>query len=300
MNPNSVLSKGMHVKPLEKDEIAVYRLVKSNEVDTTRVDVNTGKPKMKAPGYSLCATKKIFDRFEKKIVIIGNVVNYRSEEMPDRSTKMIPETKRIMFEPGKNVTVTHEQQATYEFLERCNENGDNIFRDPKVPVVFERVNVKKKELQKAEKNELLANAIQWVSAADENELKAINATLPEGKKINLDLGFEHLKNQVFELALKDPELVMKGSSNKEAKTKIQVMHASRFGIILFTDGNASTPRQWCWNEDKNPVLLEVEVGKNKYDALVDHFMNGKNGAKDYQTLVKKIKVFSNHNGPDEG
>jgi hypothetical protein len=299
MNPNSVLSKGMQVKPLEKGEIAVYRLTKSNEIDITRQDVQTGKHKLKSPGYSLCGTKKVFDRFDKKIVIIGNVVNYRQEELPDRTTKMIPETKRIMFEPGKNVTVTHEQQTTYEFLERCNENGDNIFRDPKVPVVFERVNVKKKELQKAEKNELLANAIQWVSAADETELKAINATLPEGKKINLDLGFEHLKNQVFDLALKDPELVMKGSSNKEAKTKIQVMHAGRFGIILFTDGGSQTPRQWYWNEDKNPMLLEVPVGKNKYDALVEHFMTGKDGAKDYQTLVKKIKVFSNHNGPGE-
>lgn len=298
MNPNSVLSKELRVKPLEKGQVAVYRLIKSNEVDESRVDIATGKKKNKSPGFSLSDRKSIYDRVAKHTVIIGNVTSFRQETMPDRSIKMVPVTSRVYFEPGKNVTITEEQQMTYEFLERCNENASNPYRDPKKPLIFERVDVAKKEINKLEKNELLSVAVQWVSAADDVELKTINESLPDSMKANLNLGFSHIKNHIFELALKEPELVLKASTNDKAKAKIQIMQASRLQIIMFTDGGTKSARQWFWNEDSRPTLLEVAIGDNKYDALVQHFIS-KEGAKDYKSMVTKIKAFLNYNGHDD-
>ena len=283
--PTEVLHKRLHPKPLADKEVVVYKLIESDHDDRSRIDIASGKHMKNVPTYSLAPKKNVYDPIAKKSVIISNVVSEAEDIVPGTNiVKKVPRVGRVVFTRGGTVTLTSAEQATYEFMERCDENIDNPFRNTKKPAVFYRVNPEKKILAKEEEQQLIAAAINWISTADQSQLKAVLQKMPDEKRkaTTLDSPISQIKSTVWEYAVYDnPRAVLLASTDSKSIVKIQVMEAAARQIIMFTDGDGSNPRQWFFNETGTPTIIEVPIAKNKYDVLVD-YLTSKDGAKTYK------------------
>lgn len=298
MNPNAVLSKELYVKPLKENEVVVYKLCATDEIDYSRMEIDpngndTGRFRKKSPGWITSDRYTVYDPKLGRRVIIGNVVSLKQEIMPDRSTKDIPVLGRVKFEMGKAVTLTSKDQNTYEFLERLDQNRDNPFRDKNKPAKFYRVDERRVAEDKNHKNLVLADALMWIGSADQTEIKTINAGLPPGMKLNMNDPYEVIKSQLFDLTKDNPIMVMKASNNTKVKIKIQVMDASKFEVIFFEDEK----REWIFNRGERAKIMSVDIGKNKVDALVEFFQSSE-GVKFYRGMVSEMKTFLKSGAPE--
>lgn len=298
LSPNQVLSKEMQVKPLAEGEIAVYRLCASDEVDMSRQDEETGKFRTKSPGYTLAKKYTVYDKVKAQKVLIGNVIGVEMIELEGREPYRKDKLGHVRFEMGKNITITSMQNDTYQFMERVDANKDNPFRNPNKKAWFYRVNERKAAQDKNYRNMILTDALNWLKTVDPTEMKTINAGLPGDMKINLDLDWEIQTARLFDLTMLDPMLVMKASTNIDAKVKIQAMDAARYQIITFSEGDAKLPRAWHFNRGaKPPLIMEVEIGQNKIEALVK-FLRSKEGTGNYKQITAELKVFLKSGVPD--
>lgn len=295
--PNQVLSKELHVKPLREGEVAVYKMCASDELDLSRQDEETGKFRNKSPGYTLAKKYSVYDPKQGRRVIIGNVVGVQHEEMLDKSLRTVETCASVRFELGKNLTITHLSNDTFQFLERLDQNRDNPFRNPKKKAMFYRVSEKRQAQDKNYKSLVLTDALNWIAKIDAVEMKVINTKLPDGIKMDLNLDWEILKAKLFDMTLADPVMIMKASSDIHTKYKIQVMDAAKYQIILFDEGDAAKPRAWYFNRGEDvPKICDVEVGKNKVEALADHFK--KDGAGMYKKVIMELNAFLKSGFPE--
>jgi hypothetical protein len=284
---NEVLSEIYHVKPLPEGEVAVYKLIKADQDDPSRTDTSTGKKSKCSPTYYLAGKRTIIDKQNKNTsVVIGNVTEIEQRKMPDGKTIAIPVVSDCEFSKGI-LTVTSDEQATYQFLERINENKDNPFRKSTHKALFYRVNNRKAALKDLESHSLITDALLWIRGADVKELQSICANI-EGYSINLDLPYEVIKKQLSDIALKDPASIVRASDHKMAKIKLQALDSIRYQLIMFDEGDASSPRKWFWADGSQDDICVVEIGEDKLDALVTYFTTDE-GRKRYKKLVEQLK-----------
>lgn len=292
MQPNKVLSKSMQVKPLVGEEYVIYRLLAS-DTDSPNIVDDQGKP-IKCNPVRVLARQTLVQDFETgNKVMIGNVVSHKPIKKEDGSYRYEDVTKSIRFDDGF-YRVNADQNATYEYLERHNANASNIFRDRKQPAVYYKVDAKKVAMTLNNKNAMLADALSWVSSADDKEIKAINEFLPIGKKLNMESHFEVIKGELFKITLEDPIMVMKASSNRDAISKIVVMESEYFNIIIWDEQT----RKWFFNEEGQEELVTLEIGKNRIGGLVEYFFSGAEGKKCYKRVESRLKKFLNIGNPN--
>lgn len=294
---NEVLSQKLHVKPLEKDQVVVYRLIEADKDDLAITDIH-GKPRKRTPGYMISGKKKIYDPVAGKTVVIENVAIERTMD-----THLGPVTKRrpepIMFTSDKPaITVRHDKPETYAFMERLDENLDNPFRNPKVRPVFYKVDPRKKALKENEVREFRLEAMQWVyKEASYTDLRACAEKVGKWRpdvQIKYDykdneasLGMEMLKRELGALAEEDPQTVIKGSTKQEAIIKMQIKDCVRFFLIIFDEKE----RIWYHNEKNLSKICAVEPLKNIEEGLINFFVSDKDGSKHYAKMVESLKIF---------
>lgn len=291
MQPNKVLSKAMQVRPLQKGEFVIYRLIEADKVSPNAVDKN-GRPVNNNPSWQSAKQTLVRDIETGEKVMIGNVVNVKPEKNFDGTTRYVDVTAPMKFTDA-NLRVDDQTFATYQFAERHDANMDNPFRDQSKPAKYYRVDVKKRALSENNKNAILADALSWINTCDHIEIKAINKSLPDGFKLNLDSDFEIIKSELFKLTMKDPIMVMKASNNRQAIAKIICMEAEYFHIILWEEKE----RKWFFNDEKMEDLATIEIGKNRIDGLVE-FLKTENGKKFYLRLSNRLKKYLNQGAPN--
>lgn len=294
---NEVLSSPMWVPPLRDDQVAVYKLIEADKKDPTHVDDRSGAPQNQKPGYQLVGRKRIYDRFAKRTVIIWNRITEKktSSSLGEITTKR---AAPVRFLSDKLVYVQPSEPETYAFLERCDENKDNPFRNSKVKAKYYRVDHKKKMKNEMENNYFQFEAQEWVMRkASFKDLCAagvkINEYLNENKirtEFNNEdaaFGNDLIKRELYALAAKDPELVIRASTDKASKLKLQIHDAEKFMVVFFDDRTKS----WYLNENPvPPVIYTVQVGENKYDSLMKHFETEK-GKADYKKMSENLKTL---------
>lgn len=315
---NEQFHESLKVKPLEEGQTATYKLCDADLVDFARVDEKTGKPRNNQPRRSMKGEVLITDMFLKKKIRLRNIVG---EKAVEREGKIVyePEIKRVLFDHNSTITIGPDDPGTYVFLERHPGNRDNPFRETlsgKNPI-FYRINAKKKAVQDMEHNYILADALRHVADADKTELLSIYKKLDptSAKKINPEGTYEQLKRDTFDLAKEKPAIVMKASSNREAKAKLQIMDAAYFNIIIFMDNEEdhTLPRRWMFVEGEEDIC-EIPIEENKFDGLMKFMFSlsiegekmdekerekrRKIGMNAYQKMTERLKkIFNPKNMP---
>ncbi len=292
---NGLVSERLRVKPLKEGEIAIYKLIKSDMDDITRTEESSGKKMKHQQVYSFPGRKRIYDPFLQKRILIQYVTSFRHVKLPSGEVKEEPIVSRVTFPRSGEIILTSRDFARMQFLERMEENRDNEFRDPAGPKpIFYRVNSKRQAIKELEDDYFKVDALVHIKNAEEVELKRIYHALDadEKKNINANEGYEQLKRQIFKLAEKNPKLVLKASSNKEAKKKVQILDAERFRIIVFDEGDEQTPRRWVFIDREPMVICEVEPGVHKFDGLYKFFESEK-GKEWYVKVVNSLKEALN-------
>lgn len=295
MQPNKVLSKPMHVRPLKNGEFVIYRLIKADEISPNIVDKDDVKI-TNNPSWSTAKFTWVNDLELGQKVQIGNVTGLEAKR-DDKGNITNPPVYTEKCTPAKfnpNCRVDYTANATYEFLERHDANLDNPFRDQSKPPKFYRVDVKKRALTENNKNAILADALSWINTCNHTEVKAINASLPDGKKLNMDSDYEVIKSELFKLTKEDPIMVMKASTHRQAIAKIVVMECEFFQIILWEEGD----RKWFFNNEKQEDITTIDIGKNRIDGMVDFFKTDE-GKKMYMRLTTRLRMFLNNGSPNK-
>lgn len=313
---NEQLSPSMKVTPLLDGQFATYKLCDADLVDPSRVDDKTGKPRNNQPRRSMKGEAIIMDVFTRKKIRLRNVV---SSIQVERGGIMVEEPKvdRILFGHNSVITIGPDDPGTYEFMERHPFNRDNQFRDKNKKPVFYRLNAKKKAIQDMEHNYILADALNHIVNADKTELLAIWKKLdPTSQKlINPESAYELIKRDTFELAKNKPAIVMKASSNKEAKAKLQIMDGEYYNIIMFMENeeDMKAPRRWIFVDGEDDIC-EIEITDNKIDGLMKFMFSmgiedekmdkeerekrRKIGMNSYQKMTDRLKkIFNPKNLP---
>lgn len=291
LHVNKVLHKSLHVKPLGEGEIAKYRLKKTDQTDVTRTEESSGQKLKHQQVYSFVGRKRIYDPFNKKRVMIENVSSFKHIKLPDGQTKEEAIVARLLFDRTGEIVLTERDNEKYAFMERMDENESNEFRDPKVTAKFYRVDPKKQAMKELENDYVKVDALVWVRDAKETELRTIyNALDKETRKdINAD-DLEQLKKGIFKLAEKSPILVLKASTNKVAKVKVQCMDAERYRVITFDEGDAGAGRRWVSIAGKPETICVVEPGVHKIDGLVSFFLKDQEGKDWYTKIIGSLKA----------
>lgn len=295
---NSVLSKQMHVEPLGRNQVAVYKLIEADKDDPAITDIK-GKPRKRTPGYTLCGRKKIFDHVAGKSVEIENVSTNQTIKTPfGEITKTRPEPIRFTSQRPA-ITVKWDEPEKYAFMERVYENQDNPFRTgSKVKPVFYRVDPRKRVMEDNEVREFKLDALNWVyKEASYTDLRACAMKVKQMRPdINIkhdytdadaSYGFEMLKRELGAVAEKDPLTIVKGSTKTEMVMRLQVKDCKRFCIVLFENES----RTWFHNDEKLTKICTVEATKNPEEELLKFFATDKDGGKQYTKMVEMLKSF---------
>lgn len=295
INYNGIVSEAMRVKPLKEGQSALYKLCDCDTVDRSRVDEETGQPKQAQPRYSLYgAGINIFDRFTGKRHILQNVTGIKYETMPDRTQREVPEITRVHFERNGTKSVNYTQEGTYIFMERHPRNRDNPFRDKTKKPIFYRVSNNKVVNADNERFMIMADTMDHIKNADLAELKAIYEALdPTAKRSVNANNFDILKRDLYQMAQKDPIAIMRCSSNKEVKMKIQLMDAEFYNIITFLENSeeAGSNRAWIYADGKK--ICNIDIATNKVEGLIQFFENKKEeGVAEYRKILAQLKKIT--------
>lgn len=300
---NKVVSAPMQVKPLKHDQNAVYRLIECDEVDRSRVDEETGKPRACQPRRSLFGGRKdgtggvnIFDPINRETYILQNVTGKRFE-MVAGQRKEVPTIDRVTFERNGTKSIDSTQNGTYIFMERHPGNRDNPFRDKKKKPTFYRVNVNKVINQENEKFMIMTETMAHIKNADLAELKSIYSKLDSGFKREINPAtMEGLRRDLWRLAQKEPVVVMRCSNDKDVKMRIQMMDAEFYNIITFIDNSetAESDRTWIFSDGKK--ICQIDLADNKIEGLIKFFEDKKaEGVKLYQKILGELKKVTTPN-----
>jgi hypothetical protein len=293
---NKIVSEPMKVKPLKHGQVAIYKLCDADTVDRSRVDEVTGQPRSAQPRYSLYGKGvNILDPVKGKRYLLVNYDGVKFETNPDGSQKQVPNCKRVHFERNGTFSVDATHEGTYIFMERHPRNRDNPYRDRTKKPIFYRVNNAKVVSGENEKFIIMADTMNHIMKADLTELQTIYQNLdPTSKREVNPNNFDVLKRDLFKMVQKDPILVMRCSSNKDVKMKIQMMDAEYFGIITFLEGaeNAKSERTWVYTDGTS--ICHVPIDTNKIEGLISWFEEKEEkGVKEYQKIIKQLKTISN-------
>lgn len=313
---NEQFSESLKVKPLLEGQTATYKLCDADLVDLARVDDKTGKPRNNQPRRNMKGEVLITDPYTKKRVRLRNIVGEKAVER-NGDIRMDPEVKRVQFDHNSVITLGSDDPGTYLFMERHPRNRDNPFRDKDKTPTFYRMNSKKKAIQDMEHNYILADALNHVVNSDKIELIAIwkNLDPTSKKRINPEGSYESIKRDTFDLAKEKPAVVMKASSNREAKAKLQIMDAEYYNVIMFTENEEDhlIPRRWMFVDGEEDIC-EVSLTDNKIDGLMKYMFSlgideqkmkaeerdqkRKIGISAYQKMAERLKkIFNPKNLP---
>lgn len=304
---NERMSPLFRVPPLNKGETAVYKLISAEQNDLSRTTLD-GKPIKKTASYSMTGIKKIFDPYAKRhITITSGRVQQRKTKTPFGEI-VSSRPQPVIFSVQKPaIVVGHDEPELYSFLERADENASNPFRNRRVKARFYRVNSRKKIQDQLELADKKTAAQHWVlrEAQYKDLLRCAEQVKVLRPDVNIRTDYENaeassayelLKRELWALADRDPETVIKASTKHDAQIKLAIQDAERFQIIMFADGrNVKAAgnvqhRQWFYNDEGLTGIHVLEPGKDKYEGLMEFFLSDKEGQKHFKKITELLKA----------
>lgn len=170
-------------------------------------------------------------------------------------------------------------QEIHSYLTLCNYNGSNPKRDTSKEIIFELVDEEAKAEVETKKRNARREALNAAADLNQDEVKNFAAAL--GKDDSRPVSV--LRNELEELADKDPQAFLDLISNKQAVMKATINRALSKGIILFSEEQS----RWEWPNKE--AILTVARGTEAVDELVSFCVSSAKGEKVYQTIQSKAK-----------
>jgi hypothetical protein len=280
MYPNEVLSEGMKVPPLKEGEIKMFKLSNHGKIKVGKD--SKGNPIYNQRSQVLVGETAVYDRYDKRMKLIGNVVSSAKVEGKEgEETRFKLVTAPIYFPKNGVIMVNHEKNDLYAYLMRMNENGSNPFRDKRKRAIFEVVDEQKKIKRQLVSDEIELEARILVKDADTDMVKLIAKGVGS---IDLDSSIETIKANLTSLAKKDPVSVIKASSDVGLKAIIAVNEGTDLLYIKFDD--SPDQRKWYWMSDYSDII-SVEVGDDPVKTLAEWLASDK-GIESYRKLTNEI------------
>lgn len=287
---NKILSEKLRVKPLREGEKAVFKLYEMDKleravtIDGVPTDPQTGNPVGVPSLYQLSGVRSILDKGDGRRKQIKNVVGYQYKENPKTGlVEDMPVIGPLVFEDGK-AEFTIDNNDSYIFVMRMDENGSNPFRSTKHKPVFYRADARKKLREETLALDFKAEAFWIIRTADVDELNAIARQVEPSL---LDSEPEVIKRSLVKIADKEPLEIIHNCNNKEIKMKLHIAEGLKFDFMEYND----VTRTYSWNlPNKYDDILTVEVNKEPVDTLVE-YLASREGNHHYRTLKKELEAF---------
>lgn len=287
LSNNDILSDRLKVKPLKDGETVEYRLIKADEIDRARVsdqfEPGAGRSLTVSVGDNWLAEKEnIIDpfavknpdgTFSSRRKMIMNIISASPNKLPSGETKMEPILDKLKFDDGK-IFCNNDNFETYIFCERSNKNISNSFRDKRVRALFYRIERGDIHIKKVNDWDLRYDAMSIVKFASQAELKAMFQKVPSNLTKDLVSNVDNLsdiKVALMNVADQFPLHIMKIGGDEKARTKVAVIDAERYDVLVFD----SQARTYFFNHGGKEPIYTVEIGENRLDALVDFFIEDK-------------------------
>lgn len=289
MKPNEVLSKDLHVKPLEEGQTATFQIVGANKLgnkrnkEGVRVPINPTVKQVPSMAY-------IYDPIKKTRIRIGNVVGEEPDEDDRGKTFFRPIVEPVLIENG-TITLNWEQNDTYIFLMRHPRNKSNPWADRKKKPMFELVDNESKRREKISYDAVEDDAIILLREASSEDLMAIAEGIEDDdyrKLVNLDNSVDEVRHDLRNIIRKGhPDVIVRASDNKVAKAKLQVIEGEKW--LLLKRINAKRTWYFLKGDDKKE-LIQVEPNHDMVMGLVD-WMKTEEGKKFYQSeFLPRLKA----------
>jgi hypothetical protein len=170
-------------------------------------------------------------------------------------------------------------QEIHSYLSICNYNGSNPNRDTSKEIIFEEVNEEAKAEVEQKKRNLRREALNAAADLGQDEVKNFAAAL--GKDDSRPVAV--LRNELEELADKDPQAFLDLIGNKQAVMKATINRSLSKGIIIFNEEQS----RWEWPNKE--AILTVARGTEAVEELVSFCVSSAKGEKVYQTIQSKAK-----------
>lgn len=170
-------------------------------------------------------------------------------------------------------------QEIHSYLSICNYNGSNPNRDASKEVIFELVDEEAKAEVEQKKRNLRREALNAAADLGQDEVKNFAAAL--GKDDSRPVAV--LRNELEELADRDPQAFLDLIGNKQAVMKATINRSLSKGIIIFNEEQS----RWEWPNKE--AILTVARGTEAIEELVSFCVSSAKGEKVYQTIQSKAK-----------
>ena len=173
-------------------------------------------------------------------------------------------------------------QELYQYLEHCNYNKSFEHRDTSVHPIFERIDAVKKATKKLQKRDLLRDALNICLEMTDDEVRTLVSSL--GKDEDRDISV--LRNEIEELAMKNPKSFITSSSNHQKQILATIKRAIDKKVIVFD----SEQSQFVWGNNQEAILSTPRVNlKKRMKAFLEYVVNTKQGATVYDSIEKQLQ-----------
>jgi len=277
---NEHLSDLLKVEPLQPGEKAVYRLVNAGKLDSK-------KRPMFASGYYLVGTTSIYDQGDSGNKTIENITSYTRMNTESGQSYLKPRIDDVKFGKKNEITLTSAENNQYAFMERHPANDSNPYRPKGSKAVFRRVEQAKTKKWLMDADLLMLDAMNFVRDGNTEELA------PVAEAFALDKGapLQDWRADLLKAAKKDPEKVLRSSTNGFLKHKVLLRDAIEFKFIFFD----SKDRVWRWQINgehvkRGDILCKVEANQEAFESLINHIQSDKKGFADKREIDSLLSL----------
>lgn len=173
-------------------------------------------------------------------------------------------------------------QELYQYLECCNYNASNEHRDTMINPIFERIDAVKKATTKRQSREYLRDALNIANEMSDDEVKTLISSL--GKDEDRDIAV--LRNEIEELAMKNPKSFITSSSNHQKQILATIKRAIDKKVIMYD----SSQSRFVWGTNEEEILSTPRVNlKKRMNAFMEYVINTKQGQVVYDSIEQQLK-----------
>jgi len=230
--------------------------------------------------YMIKSEDIIFDPIKgvnRKIRYIpGESSIYEDEQKKDAKVKApITFTDGYLAVPAQNPTLKN-------FLDHCNQNGDNPNRMSRVRPAFIKVDKKKDAKKMIQKEAAELDAMQLALKMPIQKLVGYAKVLG----INVDKSTEEIRYDMKIVAKKNPSSFIAGMDDPKTAIKETIINAKEYGIISIEVNRVSWVRG-----GENVLITHTPIGKDSTDHFVDFCLEG-DGELVLDEIKRQIKNFN--------
>lgn len=174
-----------------------------------------------------------------------------------------------------------QDQEIHSYLQLCNYNGSNAKRDDSKEIIFEQVDEAAKSVKESKQRNIKREALNAAADLSPEMVRNYIAALGQDDTRKVEI----LRNELEELADRDPEEFLSLLDNKQAVMKATLNRAINKSVIKFD----SEQSKFTWPNGEVILVVSRTTGGDNIEELLGYCTSNAKGEKVYQTIQSKSK-----------